>query len=33
MGLVKDMDIMEVVKLPDVKGSEAELDSDWDCVL
>jgi hypothetical protein len=32
MGLVKDMDVMEAAKLPDVDGSEAELDSDWDDV-
>jgi hypothetical protein len=30
MGFVKDKDVMEVARLPDVKGSEAELDSDWD---
>src|ERR1700694_5571376 len=33
MGLVKDKDIMQVAKLPDVKGCEPELDSDWDRVL
>ena len=33
MGLVKDKDVMEAARLPDVKGSEAELDSGWDNVL
>jgi hypothetical protein len=33
MGLVKDNDVMEVVKLPDVKGVEDKLNSDWDYVL
>ena len=32
MGLVKDKDVMEVVMQLDVKGGEAELDSEWDCV-
>lgn len=33
MGLVKDKDVMEAARLPDVKGSEAELDSGWDDIL
>ena len=33
MGLVKDKDVMEAARLPDVKGSKAELDSGWDDVL
>ena len=33
MGLVKNSDILQVAKLPDVKGHEARLDSDWDCIL
>jgi hypothetical protein len=33
MGLVKNKDVMEAVRLPDVKGSEAELDNGWDDVL
>jgi hypothetical protein len=33
MGLVNDKDVMEVVKLPDVVGSEQELDSNWDAIL
>jgi hypothetical protein len=32
MGFVKDNDVMEVAKLPDVDGSEAELETDWDCI-
>jgi hypothetical protein len=30
MGLVKDKDVMEAARLPDVNGNEAELDSDSD---
>lgn len=30
---MKDEDIMEAAGLPDVKGSEDELDSDWDLIL
>ena len=32
MGLVKDKDVMEAARLPNVNGNEAELDSDsdWD---
>jgi hypothetical protein len=33
MGLVKDKDVMEAARLPDVNGSEDELGSDWDDVL
>jgi len=33
MGLVKDKDVMEAARLPDVNGSEAELDSSWDDIL
>ena len=33
MGLVKDKDLLEAAKLPDVEGSEDELDSDWDDVF
>jgi hypothetical protein len=33
MGLVRDKDVMEAARLPDVNGSEAELDSYWDNVL
>jgi len=33
LGLVKDRDVMEAAKLPDVNGSEAVLDSGWDDVL
>ena len=32
IGLVKDSDMMEAAKLPDVNGSEADLDSGWDDV-
>lgn len=32
MGLVKDEDIMEAARLPEVKGSEPELDSNWDFI-
>ena len=30
LGLVKDKDLMEAGRLPDIDGDEAELDSDWD---
>jgi hypothetical protein len=33
MGLVKDVDVMEAARLPDVNGSESELDTGWDNVL
>jgi hypothetical protein len=33
MGYVKDSDVMEAAKLPDVKGNEAKLDSDWDHII
>ena len=33
MGFVNDKDIMEAAKLADVKGSEVELDSNWDIIL
>jgi hypothetical protein len=33
MGLVRDKDVMEAVRLPDVNGSEGELDSYWDNIL
>jgi hypothetical protein len=33
MGFVKDKDILQAANLPDVKGGEAELDSDWDQIL
>ena len=33
ISLVKDDDVMEVVRLPEVNGSEAELDRDWDKIL
>ena len=33
MGFVKDKDIMEAAKLPDVKGCEDELDSNWDSTI
>ena len=32
MGLVKDKDVMEAVRLPDINGVEAELDDNWDNV-
>jgi hypothetical protein len=33
LGLVKDRDVMEAAKLPDVNGSEAILDSGWDDIV
>ena len=33
MHLVKDKDVMEAARLPDVDGSEAELESDWDDII
>jgi hypothetical protein len=33
IGLVKDSDVMEVARLPDVNGTEADLGSGWDDVL
>jgi hypothetical protein len=33
MGFVKDKDIMQAAKLPDVEGCEADLESDWDQML
>lgn len=33
MGFVKDDDVMEVARLPDVKGSEDKLDGNWDFIL
>jgi hypothetical protein len=33
MGLVKDNDVMEAVSLPEVDGSEAGLDRDWDDIV
>jgi len=33
MGLVKDANVMEVVRLPDVDGSEPKLGSGWDDIL
>jgi hypothetical protein len=33
MGLVKDKDVMQVAKLPDVNGCEAELGVDWDQIV
>ena len=33
MGLVKDSNVMEAVRLPDVSGSEAELNSEQDDIL
>jgi hypothetical protein len=33
MGLVKDTDVMQVAKLPDVDGCEPELGVDWDKIL
>ena len=32
-GFVKDDNVMEVVRLPEVNGSLAELDRDWDKIL
>jgi len=33
LGLVKDRDMMEAAKLPDVNGSKAVLDSGWDDIV
>ena len=33
MGLVKDKDVMQVAKLLDVNGCEAELGVDWDQIV
>ena len=33
LGLVKDKDILQAAKLPEIDGCEAELEEDWDCVL
>jgi hypothetical protein len=33
LDLVKDRDVTEVARLPDVKGSEAELDDNWDVIV
>jgi len=33
VGLVKDSNVTEAVRLPDVSGSEAELNSEWDAML
>ena len=33
IGLVKDDDVMEAARLPEVKGTEAELDEYWDNIL
>jgi len=33
MGLVKDKDILQAARLPEIDGCEAELEDDWDCVL
>jgi hypothetical protein len=33
LGLVKDKDVMQAARLPEVVGCEDELDSKWDCVL
>lgn len=32
-GLVKNKDIMAAARLPDVSGSEDDLNSDWDDIL
>ena len=31
--LVKDDDVMEAVRLPEVNGVEVELDRDWDKIM
>jgi hypothetical protein len=31
--LVKDKDFLEAVRLPDVNGREAELESGWDNII
>ena len=33
MGFMKDKDITEATRLPDIKGSEDELNCDWDNIL
>ena len=33
MGFMKDKDITEAARLPNIKGSEDELDCDWDNIL
>jgi hypothetical protein len=33
INLVKDKDVMEAARLPDVDGSEMALDSDWDEIV
>jgi hypothetical protein len=33
LDLVKDKDVMQAARLPEVVGCEDELDSKWDCVL
>jgi hypothetical protein len=33
MGLVKDHDVMDIVRLPEVKESEDYLEDDWDAIL
>ena len=33
MGMVKDNDVMEAAKLPEVKGIEDELEHGWDDIL
>ena len=33
IGLVKDEDVMEAARLPEVDGVEVELDRDWDKIM
>ena len=33
IGLVKDDDVMEAARLPEVNGVEVELDRDWDKIM
>ena len=33
IGLAKDDDVMEAVRLPEVNGVEVELDRDWDKIM
>jgi len=33
LGLVKDKDVMQAARLPEVNEGEAELDSNWDWVM
>ena len=33
IGLVKDEDVMEAARLPEVNGVEVELDRDWDKIM